>query len=312
MKRTKLYFSAAMVICILVGSFLIWKNYEEISSRFGEALFLAGILGSTVDLFVKKRLATDVATHVSPFIVGHWLPSQIQEEARVIQRIELFRKNLILEYKLTPNGDKLEVTTCAKYVVENLTYEKKSFLFRVAVQVPKGKIINVGVTGLGTGRDFNLHMDDPLSGPEAHVSGPLRRCWYDMFKIGKHIFRRKKNRSPVDQSAAGQAAPFPSEVFKRLIEIPRLTNNRNEEITFWWETRQILTQNDTEVFYFTEPTLHATVNVDYPPEYSLTVSFGHRNSAGAIPIPPEHPRTWLLDAAFLPWQSIMVDWRLKE
>jgi hypothetical protein len=68
--------------------------------EMGKAFIVAAFLAASVDVFLKKRLASEFVRDVSPFIEGIGLPSEFQEEIAFIRRMPVYRKNWHLTYRI--------------------------------------------------------------------------------------------------------------------------------------------------------------------------------------------------------------------
>jgi len=99
------------VTALLLFGFVVILKAEEIAEgitfltqpvieEVGKALMAAGILAGSVDIYLKRRLATDFVRDISPFIEGMGLPQEFQDEIAFIRRIPLYRKDFQLEYKI--------------------------------------------------------------------------------------------------------------------------------------------------------------------------------------------------------------------
>lgn len=276
----------ALFGCVLVG----WAEYipfardhVEKAEKFGEAFLVAALLAGTVDLFVKRRLVREVVADVSPYIMGHALPSEIRHEIREMSVIDLYRTGFELDYELLPipgEADFILLKVSTKYRLHNISDEAKSYRHTLFVQKPHrptGHIVqipNAGAKGVmeckhGTLLEYNyeddLGQDDQLD--------PFRR-------------------------------------WEKIVWIPPLTTPETAP-AFWGITFQVLPSETTDTFYTLTPTIGFTVRVNRPEGMTVTVSFGHRNDAETIKIPPHNPWTWELQTAFLPWQSVIVDWRVR-
>lgn len=248
---------------------------ERVTGGLGEAFVVAAILGSTVDLYTKRRLTTEIAKDVSPFMMGHWLPQGIKDELRVLLQIVLYRTNVELEYELeTIEGypDYVLMTGKMRYNMENLSETPQRYnhsLFVERTHLPGlglAQIRRAGIQGLGEGE--NIYEDGNLGDD---IPGTRMKKW------------------------------------TKEVMIPP-TEGRRIPITCYGEIAQILMRNDTDPFYFLYPSIGVRVSVRHPEDMQVQVSFGHRNDQHAVKLPPLNPHTWELNAAFLPFQSVMVEW----
>lgn len=274
----------------VIGMFLI--SYPDsipylpknLVTSLGEALVIAAILASTVDIYVKRKLGEDIARDVSPFILGRDLPSEFRDVLREIMKIEVFRKNFEIDFEIAEIHDHpgyVLVTTTVKYEVENLAannqdYTQTGFVQKTPPNIAgESKILGAGVTGLGDEFDYS----------------------YSEAQIAEQVEENENERL--------------LQVFwKKTVSIP--PNKGGPCPVFWGKHEQILTRQDADTFYFVHPTLGATVRASAPPNLIVTVDFGHQDNGRALKIPKDRPRMWELKAAFLPWQSIAIDWRVAN
>jgi len=78
-----------------------WPWLNSIQHLLSHALMVAGILGGTVDSFLKRALIRDVGS----IFIGWALPQEVRNYIRDVSQTDLVRKNFRAHYKLTPDGN---------------------------------------------------------------------------------------------------------------------------------------------------------------------------------------------------------------
>jgi hypothetical protein len=269
-------FNAARISC--------WFTFlpEEFVVELGKALLIASLLAGSVDIYLKRRLATEFVRDVSPFIEGLGLPIEFQDEIAFIRRIPVYRKDLRITYRFVPldgaRAGYVQVKTTAVFTLVNQTEIPQKHEFVVGCEdaypaIGASHIVGVGLMGL----------------PE----GP--KTW----SIASGNFG---GRLSVD-------SPF--ETFKEIVEVPPKSNT----ISAWAEMESYSEINDSDIYFFTAPTVNPTVAVECPEGMSAMVYFGHRvrdiapGKIQAIPPPPARTHTWKAEAAMLPWHSVYIEWK---
>jgi hypothetical protein len=111
---------------LLLGPRLIGHSAEG----FGEALLVAGLLGLTVDGYLKEHLLKEAMQDVASFLIGYPVPKEIQGTIHDLMRTRRVSRDLHLHYKLTPIAetlDKILVEIRLTYNVENITNKRESY-----------------------------------------------------------------------------------------------------------------------------------------------------------------------------------------
>lgn len=273
-----------LMACSLVAGMVILAFAEylpEVVGSLGEPLVIAAFLASTVDFYAKRRLAADVARDVSPFMMGHWLPEPFKDELRNLMQIVLYRTNFELEYELEripENPEYVLMNGRVRFNVENLSEVPQRYRYALFVE---RKYENV--PGLRLER--------------------IRCAGIEGLGEGKNIYEH----GDIGEDKPGTRM----KVWEREVMVPP-TRQGAQRITCYGEVAQVFTKDDSDSFTFLWPTIGARVTVRRPEDMHVQVSFGHRNRDLMIKLPPENPFTWELDGAFLPFQSIMVEWTVGE
>ncbi len=257
------------------------SHFHHIFEEIGKALAVAGVLASTVDIFLKKMLTAEVIRDVAPFIEGVGLPEQFRHEIAHIRRIPVYRKNFCLSYKITeddfPQGF-IKLSCSWLFEIVNSTDEDQIFDFSVAVEdkypyIKSPKIISAGAKD-GT-----------------KIIWQHKTCRWIQFSFP---FLKKTEKTKWIET--GHKIPIPP---------------KSESITCWIHTESIVKADSEETFYMSHPTLNFTVHVDAPNDYHVNVDFGHR-SKDIHQLPPENDtHTWRTGIALLTCHSLRTEWRPK-
>ena len=279
-----LVIGVGLISVILIGAadkIPLIADYEEIANRFGEALFISAFLAGTVDSYLKGRFARQVAKDVSPFIMGYALPVELRHEIREASAIEVYRTGLEIDYELIaiPSEEGFVILKASsKYRVHNLSDAPKVYNHRSFVQKPhKARKHIIQISNVGA-RGVTLVSRGPI-------------CSYN------------------EKGDLGQDDPDGfSRMWEKKVWIPERTTPETAPV-FWGTTFQVLPREHADIYYTLMPTVGITVRVKHPEWMTVIVSFGHRNDEQTIKIPPDHPTTWELQAAFLPMQTVLMEWR---
>jgi len=163
LRKRQIIFYSLIVGLLVVGSALVYysehlaKLHPGLSGRFldevGKALLIAGILAGSVDIYLKRRLASDFVRDVAPFIEGMGLPQEFQDEIAFIRRLPIYRKNLWLRYRIErmppPKQGYVRLLTTVSCEVLNATDETQEFRVNVFCEnaypeVGESKILAAG------------------------------------------------------------------------------------------------------------------------------------------------------------------------
>ena len=119
------------LLCLTGGVLLLLSTkfgerswIHQVISSIGEALIVSGILGATVDWFLKEKLLKEASANISKFLIGYDLPAEIQDRIRELMGIRLVRRNFLMHCRMTADSNgsgevKLEVSASCE--VENIT-----------------------------------------------------------------------------------------------------------------------------------------------------------------------------------------------
>src|SRR6266702_5683670 len=95
---------ALLGLAALIGAHympLLWALPRALAISIGEALFVAAILGFTVDKYIKEFLVREASKDIFKYLVGYKLPEGIQNRLRDLMGTSLIRRNYQVIYTLT-------------------------------------------------------------------------------------------------------------------------------------------------------------------------------------------------------------------
>jgi hypothetical protein len=109
----------------LIGTgmiFIYWFQSKFIHS-LSEAAIIAGILGLTVDHYVKKRLVREAARDIDKYLLGYALPGELREKISEARYAKVVRRKFECTYTILPiAGEKrIKLETDLTFEVENIT-----------------------------------------------------------------------------------------------------------------------------------------------------------------------------------------------
>ena len=140
-KKRKLNFTLLMIGLVILGVWLMsadivpflakkvsWLSQDpnslanKILHSFGEALAIAAILGLTVDSFVKRKFAKEVASDVSAYMAANQLPHGIQEELASLSMLHVYRDNFRVEFHIDhrPGDPHIKLKTTIRFTLVNV------------------------------------------------------------------------------------------------------------------------------------------------------------------------------------------------
>lgn len=244
------------------------------ASSLGEALFVASVLGLTVDKYVKLKLSREVSRNVMEATLGHHLPPALHAELESITRYKIVRRNFKIRYTLTLVDHAMWLDSFVDFEAENMTDEKQTFTHTMWVQKPFGhkdtSIEQLLLAKCKTGR-----KDDDYE----YKSNDLQKASSDV---------------------AGNARLWTKSVGIQPKEVVR----------FWSRTRQVFPPEHVDLFIFTDPTIGVEVSVTCPDSHKVEVLMLHRLETQVVATPVQ---TWeLRNAAFLPNTGVSIEWRVQE
>jgi hypothetical protein len=98
--------SALIIICFTLcagGILLLWFGLfcsVGLISAIGESLLVAGVLGMSVDWYVKERFAKGVMEDAVEYLMGYGLPGALQARIRQVMLLTLVRHAVKYRYEL--------------------------------------------------------------------------------------------------------------------------------------------------------------------------------------------------------------------
>ncbi len=247
--------------------------FHGLSDKIGESLLIAVFLAITVDLYVKRRLAEQVILEISPYLMSHSLPSSLRDEVAETCRMTVFRQKFELEYEFLEAGPDH---------VQNLTDVPQDYVHGASVQVTRDQhganlvaIRSVGATHVLDVAGKPLAYDYPVKGEVlgTTVNAGFLREW------------TKSVRIPPTRQLSEERLP-----------------------TFWSETAQVFTRENSDTFFFRHATVDVTISYRAFPGLIVTIDLGHRLHDKAAPHPRSKPTKWELHAAYFQNSAIFVCW----
>ncbi|MGE0453368.1 MAG: hypothetical protein AB7O37_00680 [Vicinamibacteria bacterium] len=255
----------------------------DLCVKVGEAAIIAALLAATVDLYIKKRLTSDVVRDLSPFLMSANIPTELRDEVHYLCSLRIFRRDLSVTYDISEHPDDPDsviLKARTHYKVENISDAPLPFRHLVLVEktpTPDGTQI-ASIENVGASNVFD--------------------------ESGKKIDFNER-------SAAGVSlgAPSPSgfeQIFERSIWVPPLSSGGPSQI--WSETRQVFSRENSDAFFSSHPTIGKKVVVNKPAWMNVRVDIPHR-SVQAMKRPPHDPTEFENRAAFLPMSAHSIQWR---
>src|ERR1041385_1538867 len=163
-------FRTVLVIISVVGLALLMVPIEAmiplesihtvlhgVRTGLAEALIIAVFLAATVDFYVKQRLAEEIARDVSPHMAAAALPNLLRDEIRVISNVNLYRRELEIEYildKRVVDGETKIILNCkSSFIIKNVAGTHTPYTHLVSVQRPFGTAPELQSITLMRGKD---------------------------------------------------------------------------------------------------------------------------------------------------------------
>ena len=113
------------LVAALIGAHympLPWALRRALTISIGEALFVAAILGFTVDKYIKEFLVREASKDLFKYLVGYKLPEGIQNRLRDLMGTSLIRRNYQVTYTLTTiSNDYMLLDFKYSFLVENVS-----------------------------------------------------------------------------------------------------------------------------------------------------------------------------------------------
>ena len=127
------YFTLLMTVLIVggltgVAGTAVW-HWPEVLKSCGEATFIAGVLGLTVDRFVKERLLKEVTKDVFHHMVGYPVPEAVRDKIKELINTPFIAREKRLELTISKprSDDTVRITSRRETTLENITRESRTY-----------------------------------------------------------------------------------------------------------------------------------------------------------------------------------------
>jgi len=283
---TRWHVLAVLVTAAAIGIILIWyatnianATASTIVSHIGIGFLVAGIVGITVELYVREqmrlqmdRMLQNVGTDVFKAALGHEFPKSIWDQVSTHLLLNpVIRKNVSVDYNLENmpehNEDFLKVRTCWSYTVCNLN----------------------------TTREWIYPF-----------AAALDRCPDPRFRDQTKFISVEVGGRPVEDESLNRNI-FDAEVTCKT-EIT-LRPGESKEVRIYGES--VYRTDQVIPFSMTDPTENLTVTVSKPPNIAVTVSTLHPREQRLTELPtasPESRKSWTLLGGLLPGHGVCIRW----
>jgi hypothetical protein len=267
MRSAIIIFWVEVILLIAVGVILIAFGHTQPAHRawietIGEALIVAGVLGGTVDPYLKRKLSSELFGTALRSIFGNRLPKAIQDEIRRIASCSIVRESFEAEYRFHDRNDidgTIQLTVRVAFVARNIGEERVKFMHRLwAADAEAGRILRMKSTG--------GEIEYAYDGNDLQLR-PMEGGW--------------GCEQPV-MLAAGTSATFKGDTQRTL--------------PLHWE----------DTFYFSQPTVGATVRVVNLASLSVDVISRHPDG-GPVRVDSAGEAD-MGKVAFLPNMSFAIKW----
>jgi hypothetical protein len=159
------------IVFRLVDEFL-W--HCSILHVLGDALIVAGILGATVDYFLKRALVRDVGS----IFIGWALPNEIRQRIREISQTSIVLQDYSMHIRLTMSGDEVILDQTVSWSVYNFSTGKEKYQSMFAVDLfekPDKEITRCELTRNGKTKSWG--MNDFKKGKKLFVENAHTITW---------------------------------------------------------------------------------------------------------------------------------------
>jgi hypothetical protein len=269
--------------------FFISEPAVALAHGLGDAFVIAAILALSVDSYLKRHLAKELAEEVidrsSTYLMSFGLPRKIQDDVNHLCRLDFFYSNFQVEYTFESHSglpNHLEMTTRVAFDVINMRDAPQPFTHYVSAWVNQlagdecqPRILRAAAENLfGDRRTYT----EPSEG-----GGPLAAS---VDEKGYLVWKKDVQIPPRIDSLAAPLPHFAS-VTKEAVPIPYAD-------TFWSPHLRM----DCEV------------RVHAPEWLFVDVTIGHRDPGGRVREDrAARPYKWRLDGCILPGGAISLEWR---
>jgi hypothetical protein len=303
-RRSDKAFKRGIAVLILVGAFCVALEYAAtddvlkkllqpqaahiahivlgVMGGFGEAAMIAGILAGTVDLYLKRRLTSEILEDVSAYVMSHALPPELQSEVDRLCRQFAIRENLTLSYSFSEikdiagkvNDEFILMTLFVHFEVVNLTDQPQPFVHSAGVQQsPTDQSTDVLIPEVGA----------------------------------KHVY--DKNGHPADYVTANAGEPSADGYITFLKEVWLRPKDTGPSAFFWSYRRVVLPKQFQDTFILTMAAVRPRLEVYCPDWMDVRTKFSHPTQPDAVTAGT--PKVWVLPGALPPYASISIEWRKK-
>lgn len=110
-----------------VALLLFGGRWGHTAEGIGEALIIAGVLGLTVDAYIKEHLLEAVSQDIAKYLYGYRLPAELQSTIKDLMCTKRVTRDFHLHYKLSLIGgapDKVLLETTLTYQPQNIGNKK--------------------------------------------------------------------------------------------------------------------------------------------------------------------------------------------
>jgi hypothetical protein len=253
------------------------KVLTEIIRSLGEALLIATVLAATVDLYVKRRTYREISADVFKFLIGYGLPDEFKDRIReLVTHSDLVRRDCSVIWNLSPiAGDRETFKLDCKviYKLQNISPRRVDYRFRARK---------------GSGEDQETR---------------LIRLWG---KFPNSAYDYKGSRladAPVEADPAGGGWILGDKVW---VDAQNIQHGLDFRVGADFEST-LRRQFDYHVF--AKPTLGATVIVEHPENFTLSLQPRIEAEPDIDPAGPGRVRsTWKYGRLFFSEDAIFLDW----
>jgi hypothetical protein len=242
----------AGALCSIYGP----EHWGHPAEAIGDALIIAGVLGLTVDGYVKSHLLEEASRDILKYMFGYHLNEELKGTMMNLMFTERVSRDLHLHYKLAlqkDRPDKLSVELTLTYRVENLTYIKypySQYFYQDAQFLPR--FLELRCDSSDNDANYNLGEEELLE-------------------------QVKKQKEAFVIKVEGPAVSIP----------PRNYEGQSKH-QFTIKCASVYPQDDSDVFVFDYPTVGVVITAEYPDDLEF-----EGPGKPAAPNRWEYPRVFL-------------------
>jgi len=112
-----------LVLNTLPERWLTWEWVRSLKRTLSDALIVAGLLGLTVDSFLKRALIRDVGA----IFIGWALPQEIRDHIREVSQTSIVRRNFRVCFNLAVDGNSARVQVTTEVDVYNFSASPQKY-----------------------------------------------------------------------------------------------------------------------------------------------------------------------------------------